>query len=271
MTGRSDFYEKYLETFADFRAAGWNITTIDWRGQGGSGRLGRSRDVGHIADFSLWIDDLTAFFAEWQVSTPGPHVLLGHSMGGHLVLRALLEGRVKPDAAILSAPMLLPRKGGLPFWVSHWLARLMARLGPEDRHAWKVSEKPLEALAMRRNLITHDVERYADEGWWLDQRPELRGGPPSWRWVERAFASARIFSDRAALQQMTVPTLILATRADQLVDAGTIEAVAAAMPHTDLYWFGDDARHELFREVDAIRQDVLAHSFRFLDDVAPAP
>ncbi|MBK5264805.1 MAG: alpha/beta hydrolase, partial [Alphaproteobacteria bacterium] len=39
LTGRGDCFEKYLETFAHFHAAGWGITSFDWRGQGGSGRL----------------------------------------------------------------------------------------------------------------------------------------------------------------------------------------------------------------------------------------
>ena len=32
--------------------------------------------------------------------------LVGHSMGGHLCLRAVAERQVRPDALILSAPML---------------------------------------------------------------------------------------------------------------------------------------------------------------------
>lgn len=269
MTGRSDFYEKYLETFADFRAQGWNITTADWRGQGGSGRLGPVRDVGHVADFALWVDDLAALFAEWRESSPGPHILLGHSMGGHLVLRALIEKRVAPDAAILSAPMLVPRGRGWPLWLSYGLAWLMTKLGPDDRHAWKVSDKPLEALAMRQNLITHDVERYADEAYWLDRRPELRGGPPSWRWIEQAFASGRRFYDAEALSDVMTPLLILGTRADRLVDTGVIETAAAALPHAESFWFGAEARHELFREVDTVRDAALDSCFRFLDRIAP--
>ena len=34
--GRSDFIEKYLEACAHWHAAGWSITSFDWRGQGGS-------------------------------------------------------------------------------------------------------------------------------------------------------------------------------------------------------------------------------------------
>ena len=38
--GRGDFIEKYLEAFAHWHGAGWNVTAFDWRGQGV--RAGRS-------------------------------------------------------------------------------------------------------------------------------------------------------------------------------------------------------------------------------------
>ena len=40
MPGRGDIYEKYLETLHGFWNDGWNVTACDWRGQGGSGRMG---------------------------------------------------------------------------------------------------------------------------------------------------------------------------------------------------------------------------------------
>src|ERR1700710_2495060 len=40
--GRTEFIEKYFETVADFQARGFAVATFDWRGQGGSQRLGRT-------------------------------------------------------------------------------------------------------------------------------------------------------------------------------------------------------------------------------------
>jgi lysophospholipase len=96
LPGRADFYEKYLETFEDWRSRGWHVSAADWRGQAGSGRLAADPAVGDIADFSIWVDDLAGLFAQWRAGAPGPHVVAGHSMGGHLVLRALAEGRSTP-------------------------------------------------------------------------------------------------------------------------------------------------------------------------------
>ncbi|MFA7604629.1 MAG: alpha/beta fold hydrolase, partial [Novosphingobium sp.] len=142
MPGRGDAYEKYLETLAYWHARGWRVTSLDWRGQGGSGRLGADEVTGHVDDFAVWIADLTRFWAQWRGETPGPHVLVGHSMGGHLALRALAERKVDPVAVVLSAPMLGLHPRLVPPAVLGAAARLMARLGDPRRPAWKWSEKP---------------------------------------------------------------------------------------------------------------------------------
>ncbi|NRD88548.1 lysophospholipase [Sphingopyxis sp. BSNA05] len=269
MTGRADFYEKYLETFHDFHEHGWNVTSVDWRGQGGSGRCGPHPHVGHIDDFATWVSDLEALFNEWRASHPGPHVLLGHSMGGHIVLRAMTEQRIRPDAVILSAPMLAPAGGGMPEWTAQLAAKIMCLIGRDKRRAWKPIENPLEPYVPRQALLTHDADRYADEFFWFRERPFVRLGPASWRWVERAYSSTRLLHNRKRLMQMDIPLLVLATSTDELVDHPTIERAVHLMPRAELKLYGAESAHEIFREVDEVRNDALASCFSFLDRVAP--
>ena len=269
MTGRADFYEKYLETFHDFHARGWNVTSVDWRGQGGSGRCGPHPHVGHIDDFATWVRDLVALYDQWQTSHPGPHVVLGHSMGGHLVLRALTEQRIHPDAAILSAPMLAPAGGSMPEWIAQGVAKLMCAIGRADRRAWKPNENPLEPDVPRQALLTHDAARYSDEFFWFRKRPFVRLGPASWRWVERAYASTRLLRNRQRLMKMDIPILVLATSTDELVDNPTIERAVHLMPDAEMKLFGPESAHEIFREVDDVRARALDACFAFLDRVAP--
>ena len=125
--GRGDIVEKYIETIDRWAKAGWHATSFDWRGQGGSGRVGGNPLVGHIDDFSVWIDDLADFYTAWAARDAGPHIVMGHSMGGHLVLRALAERRIAPDKVVLVAPMLGFDSRGLPFSVAAGFAKLMAR------------------------------------------------------------------------------------------------------------------------------------------------
>lgn len=270
LPGRGDAYEKYLEALGDWHAAGWQVTAADWRGQAGSGRLGRDPHTGHIDDFSLWIDDLAAFWAEWRAINPAPHVLIGHSMGGHLVLRTVAEKRVDPAAVVLSAPMLGFAGPNLPSAFLHGVARVMRTLGDPARPAWKWSEKPGELPASRQDLLTHDESRYADEVWWRAERPEIVMGPGSWGWVERAYASMRGLFRPRLLEQVTTPVLIVAAEHDRLVGFAAIEEASRRLPRATLVRFGPEARHELLREVDPVRNRAMDAISRFLDAHAPA-
>ena len=243
------------------------MTAADWRGQGASGRLGKDPVTGHIADFGIWIDDLAALWAEWVRETPGPHVLAAHSMGGHLVLRALAERRVAPDAMVLCAPMLGVKGPPLPLGALHNVARTMCALGDPARPAWKWSERPGELAAGRAALLTHDPDRYADEEWWRTHRPELVMGPGSWRWVERAYASRRVLEAPGVLEAVETPVLILSTAIDALVSHPANVRAAARLPRGELVAFGPEARHEILREVDAVRDRAMAAIAEFLERV----
>ncbi len=269
LPGRADFYEKYLESLEQWHQAGWRVTASDWRGQARSGRLGKDAVTGHVEDFGIWVDDLAHLWERWVAETPGPHVLAAHSMGGHIVLRALAAGRVRPDAVVLSAPMTGMAGPPLPLAVLHRVAQTMCRIGDPFRQAWKWSEKPGELPAARAHLLTHDPVRNADEQWWRDSRPELVMGPASWRWVERAFASWRMLEAPGALERVGVPVLLLSTSADKLVSHPANLRAAARLPKGELIAFGAEAHHELLREEDSVRDTVMAAIADFLDRVAP--
>lgn len=267
--GRGDFYEKYLETLEYWHRSGWRVTAMDWRGQAGSGRLGNDPVTGHVSDFSVWIEDLAKFWSEWKVQTPGPHILSAHSMGGHLALRAAVEGRVDPGALVLSAPML-GFVGGVPNAIAHAAAKGMCKIGDPARPAWKWSEKPGEVPVSRQALLTHDNARYQDELSWREQRPELVMGPGSWGWVERAYASMdEIFaSDR--LENMMTPVFMVATSNDKLVGIAAIEEAARRLPNVELMCFGKESHHEILREEDGVRDRAMAAIDAFLEKVFPS-
>ena len=266
-TGRGDVFEKYLESFVHWHAAGWTITAFDWRGQGGSGRLTPKANCGHIDDFGTYIADLRAFAAQWMAETPGPHVVMGHSMGGHLVLRGLAEGAIAPDTAVLVAPMLGVRSalGRL----AAPMARFLSRLGDPRRPAWKGNEKPY-TTETRANLLTHDPARYADELWWQAQDRVLLTGPPSWQWLVAAFRSMADL-EAGAIEAVGTPLLLLIAEADGLVDASAALRIAPRLPDAAVLRFGPDSAHEILREADPVRDRALAAIDGFLDARAPRP
>ena len=264
--GRGDIFEKYLETLDHWHRRGWHVTSFDWRGQGGSGRLTDNPHCGHIDRFEQFIDDLAVFFRQWVAQTPAPHVIMGHSMGGHLVLRALAEQRIAPAAAVLIAPML-GLHGPIGPRFAEWLARRLGGVGNPARPAWKGNEKPY-TTDTRAALLTDDADRYADEIWWQTEKPELLTGPPSWNWVIEAFASTRNLRDPAVLGGVRVPTLMLIADHDKLVDPRAAHAIAARLPDNRVVRFGRESAHEILREVDAVRNRALAEIDLFLDSRA---
>jgi lysophospholipase len=264
--GRGDIFEKYLEALDHWHGQGWTVTSFDWRGQGGSGRLSPAGDCGHIEDYAAYVADLAAFWAEWRAGTPGPHVVMGHSMGGHLVLRALAEAAIRPDAAVLIAPMLGFRSALGPF--AERAARLLGGVGDSARPAWKGNEKPYTRDS-RYTLLTHDPDRYADELWWHAHDPSLVTGPPSWRWVIEGFRSTRQLAADPRLRQLDVPVLMLVAKADGLVDARAALRIAPRLADARVVTFGAESAHEILREVDAVRNRALGEIDLFLAARAP--
>ncbi|WP_377923096.1 alpha/beta fold hydrolase [Alteraurantiacibacter palmitatis] len=272
LPGRGDAYEKYLETFDHWRLQGWQVSAADWRGQAGSGRLGADPVTGHIDDFGIWIADLAALWSDWAAGKSGPLVLAGHSMGGHLVLRAAADGVLSPAPAalILSAPMLDVAPYWVPLWLKETLARAMVRAGDPRRPAWKWSEKPGELPQGRGALLTHDPARYSDEAWWRAARPELVMGPGSWGWVAAASRSMRHLAQRSILAKVTMPVMLLSTRGDRLVSPPAIRRAAARLPQVTFLQFGPEAAHEILREADPVRNKALAAIDGFLDGLVNA-
>ena len=68
-----------------------------------------------------------------------------------------------------------------------------------------------------------------------------------------------------ALESVSIPVFIVATDADRLVSPAAIRAAIARLPDAEALIFGEEARHEILREEDAVRLKALAAIDDFLD------
>ena len=261
--GRGDFIEKYLEAFADWHARGWSVTSFDWRGQGRS--KGDNRG-GHFDSFDVLVDDLASLIGEWVAATPPPHVVVAHSMGGHMLLRTLIERRPEVDAAVLVAPMIAVNSGTVPEWMAAGIAAAASMTGFGRWPLWGVPLARAPAGSMRQKVLTGCVDRYDDELFWWDREPDNSPSAPSFGWLNAAYQSARAFTDEA-LNRLELPVLLLGAERDQLVSAAAIRRVAGLLPKGELAMF-DDCAHEILRERDHIRAQALARIDAFLDQHA---
>ena len=259
--GRGDFIEKYLECYAYWRAQGWTVTTFDWRGQGRS--RGQIR-LGNYVTFDALIDDLDALIADWRAAAPiGPHVAVAHSMGAHLLLRAMVDKAPALDAAVLVAPMIGVNSYPMPAWLAPQIAEFMCLVGQRDETVWKLDPAHSRLGGTRNRNLTSCADRYADELFWWEDEPGMNLGPPSWGWLRAAYRSAAKGFTRAKLAGVTIPVLIVATERDRLVSAEAIRNAAAALPSARVEWV-NEAAHEILREVDPIRLDALGRIDAFL-------
>lgn len=264
--GRGDFIEKYVEAYAYWHARGWNVTTFDWRGQGGS----RGEIIGgHLDNFAPLVNDMAGLLAAWLEATPEPHAAVGHSMGGHLLLRMLAEHDQQIDAAVLIAPMLAINSAPLPPWGAGSIASSLAHIGWSRQAAWQQPIASQGPGSARQVNLTGCRERYEDELHWWELEPGYNLGAPSWGWLAAAYRSiARLGPE--ALAKVAVPTLLIGTERDRLVAADAIERASSLMPRAELLMF-DDAAHEILRERDPVRTRAFAAIDTFLDKSAPSP
>jgi lysophospholipase len=266
--GRADYIEKYLEPLAYWHDRGWHLAGFDWRGQGGSGRLLADPTTGHLPSLDPLVDDLAAFAAAWRAATPAPHVMVGHSMGGHVMLRLMAERGAAVDAAVLAAPMLGLNSAPFPGWAARAIARAACAIGKAGRPAWKTDDSPA-GRRVRQRALTHCDDRFADDGWWRSAEPDLALGPPTWGWIAAAYASAAALWRPGVLERVDIPILLIGAAGDRLVSSAAIRAAATRLKTAELY-VSEDAAHELLREVDSIRVPLMAKIDRFLDARAPA-
>lgn len=252
LPGRTEYVEKYGQVMSLLAGAGFGSAVIDWRGQGLATRP-RDPMLGHVGRFAEYQDDLAAVLALPQISAhPGPRVLIAHSMGGAIGLRALQRG-LGVQAAVFTSPMW---GIALDPWMQP-LARLLARLGTALglglRRAPGGKPEPYVLEAdFDDNDLTSDRPQYERMIAHLVAHPELGLAGPSFAWADAAF---REIDALARLPGPALPVLGFLGTAERVVSADAIRSRFAQMPQARLEEL-TGARHEPWMETPEIRGQV---------------
>ena len=231
--GLGEHSGRYDRLAAWFNQRGYAVRGYDQRGHGRSpGRRGALR---HRDDL---LADLAAVYHDYAHAAAQRPLLLGHSMGGLVAARAVLDGALAPPALVLSSPALRS-------WESPQMIRLASVLG-----------RLLPSLPLRSGLdasrLSHDPRVVAG----------YRGDPLRHGWITPRLADF-IFREGAACiadaAELAVPTLLLVAESDELVDpAGSRAFARAAAPGGQLTTrFFASLYHELFNETEPGRGQVL--------------
>lgn len=256
--GRTEFIEKYFETITDLRRRGFAVATMDWRGQGGSGRLLKNPAKGHADSFAHFDADVSTFMREIVLpDCPPPYFCLAHSMGGHLVLR-LSQTKVSWwDRIVLTAPMIAFAGSAAKNLGVSALSEAATFLGLGDSFVpgWK-GHTP-EANAFEGNLLTSDRLRFERASDVLQAAPHLGIGAPTIGWVAAACGSISMINSPTFMESIMVPILIVAAGNDQIVSTPAIEYFASRTKScTHIVLAG--AKHEILQERDQLREQFWA-------------
>lgn len=257
--GRTEFIEKYLETVENFLERGFTVLVIDPRGQGLSDRLLEDRTKSYVAHFQDYANDLAFAISEFGTSLPKPHILVGHSMGGCVVLQSIISGVTNPSAVICSAPML-----GL-FDIDTIITRFIIRccdwMGMSKKNLPFQGQKVGHTPTFKGNKLTSDPTRFKRWAEYFKTSPALRLGPPTIGWVSQAIKAMAYVNRNAA--NVKIPGLIIAAGGDPIVDPATNRRFCE-LSGLDFHVVRG-AMHELFMERDEYREKFLSEIDAFLD------
>lgn len=260
LPGRTEYIEKYARIADEFGQRGFALMTVDWRGQGLSDRLVKDVRLGHVERFTDYQHDLAAaLLLAHQLELPRPWHLLGHSMGGAIGLRAVMDDLdvqscafTGPMWGISMSPLLRPFGWGL----SH-LAPLVGQglhLAPTTQIENYVGASPFEG-----NTLTSDPETFAMMKAQLVAHPELALGGPSLIWLREALRECRAL---AARPSPDLPCLTFVGEGEQIIDRIAVLARMRRWPR-GVIEITKGARHEVLMETPAI----VAHIIDWIADL----
>ncbi|MCO6382944.1 alpha/beta fold hydrolase [Oceanicola sp. 502str15] len=265
--GRTEYVEKYGRAAREYVAAGWNMAAMDWRGQGLADRALPDPATGHVSEFDDYQRDVDAMVAAVREleAAPLPHVMIGHSMGGCIGLRA--AHRIELEAAAFSAPMWGIRFHPVVRPAAWVLSTLSRPLGMGGRFApGTVPETYALAAEFENNMLTRDEEMWHYMRAQLLAHPELSLGGPSLHWLNRALVEMR------ALLRMPAPDLPCLTYLggnERIVDPGAVHRRMASWPGAELVQ-PEGAEHEILMETPEVRADFFARTIKFFNTHAKA-
>jgi lysophospholipase len=253
LQGRNEYIEKYFETIRDLTARGLWVATFDLRGQGGSQRLLKKRNHGHIRRFSDYEHDLDTFLEKVVLpDTRLPFYLLGHSTGGLVALSAAPYLATRIERMVLSAPFIgLTGQAASPA-VIRSLAASFCSLGLGSFPLSGLKEMPF-----RDNPLTSDEVRFERNIAMMKAHPDLAVGPPTARWLLEAFRTIERVMTPNHLFSITIPTVVIAPTRDGVVPYMAQERLSRYFRAGQLVPV-NGARHEIFQERDVYREAALA-------------
>lgn len=223
--GYAEHCGRYREVANVIVRAGWAALSYDVRGHGQS-----PGKRGYIEHFSTYLDDLAAAIIGAKKLSTGPLVLLGHSHGSLIVLRALADAKPPTCAAAIVASPYLGLKLAVPAY-----KKLLARV------ASKVAPNLGQPNGIRSEDLTHDLAKRAEH-----DADKLCFAIATARWFTESTEAQGFTFEHAS--RIAVPVTWLVGGSDPLTDPAQSRRVADRVKGSDYHDY-PAMLHEVFNEV----------------------
>lgn len=252
LPGRTEFIEKYYEVIHELLERGFHVAAMDWRGQGLSHRALANREKHHLENFDDALPDLAQCMDDYvKPAFSGPYYVLAHSMGGHLTLRFLRDYPKYFEKAVVTAPMVAIEFGKLPSLITHKLPEWMDRWGFGEKYAPGMGDYKDGRWGWRAKL-THDIERFKDEDFFIHENHDLALGGITYGWMVAAAASIARLSSKNYPEHITTPVLFAQAGGDEIVNNARMDDFIRRMPNGQKIVIAG-AMHEILKEEDQYR------------------
>ncbi|MFC0473181.1 alpha/beta hydrolase [Halalkalibacter kiskunsagensis] len=243
--GAGEHHGRYQWLAQKWNSHGLDVVMGDLPGQG------KTRGKrGHIQSFNQYLDSVEEWIEEARIKGL-PVFLLGHSMGGLVVIRTLMErNNAMIEGVILSSPCL-----GLsepPAKTKELATKIMHRITP--------------ALSQNSGIRSELVTRNEDirEQYLKD---ELRVSKVSARWYQELSKAMRL-AHRYPEKFPNIPLFVLQSGEDYVVNKYDVRDWFNQLTLTEKYYKEwDGLYHEVFNEPE--REDVFRHAVGFVNLLIP--
>ncbi|MDT8859320.1 alpha/beta hydrolase [Alkalihalobacillus sp. MEB130] len=243
--GAGEHHGRYLWLAKKWNEHGFDVIMGDLPGQG------KTRGKrGHIQSFNQYLDSVEEWLDEARLKGV-PIFLLGHSMGGLVVIRTLMErSTAMIEGILLSSPCL-----GLsepPAKTKEFATKILHRIAPSfSQNAGIRSELATRNEAIREEYI----------------KDELRVTKVSARWYQELSKAMRL-AHRYPEKFPNLPLLVLQSGEDYIVNKYDVRQWFDQLSLSEKYykeWEG--FYHEVFNEPE--RDNVFRHAIGFVNLLTP--
>ncbi|HZG61755.1 MAG TPA: alpha/beta hydrolase [Anoxybacillus sp.] len=239
--GAAEHHGRYKWLIEMWRSSGYHVVMGDLPGQGTTTR----RKRGHIESFDEYINEV----ADWVEAAKAFHLpifLLGHSLGGLIVIRTLQEKRLPVKGVILSSPCL-----GLVTYPSKpldLLSKVLNYITPS-----MLFDSGLSVEMATRNKEVHE----------MGKNDSLYVTKVSVRWYRELIQAIRL-ANRNIEKFPDIPLLLMQSGGDKIVDKVAVKEWFDQLPISEkVYKEWNRLYHEIFNEPE--RDQVFLYAKAFFD------